>query len=76
MRKCTRGSDSGLWGDSLLPHHPGLLCGCKKVDPPEGSTISTIGVLESRIWGFHFLNPPEGRESALEDSASEERFVC
>ena len=32
--------------------------GSKKVDLPEGSIIYTIGVLESRIGGSTFLDPP------------------
>ena len=38
-----------------LPIHVG---GFKKVDPPEGSVVQSIGVLESRIGGSTFLDPP------------------
>ena len=38
-------------------HTPGRI---QKVDPPQGSIIYTIGVLEPRIGGSTFLDPPRG----------------
>ena len=57
-RSCVYVCEFYLYGmHSPLSQTPGRI---QKIDPPYGSVMSTIGVLESRIGGFHFLDPPSG----------------
>ena len=49
-------AQAAVWVPTLRTQSPGRI---QKVDPPEGSAIYTIGVLDSS-WVFYFLDPAGG----------------